>query len=151
MATMRRPRLSSATQEMGYRLSLEFINGNEYVVDLEEDVRKLPGLRPLNDLAVFAAVQVSEGGWSVEWPAQDIQIGADTLWMVALVQNAVSEDQRVFLRWRLRNGLSLSTAAEALGLTARTVSSYGTGARPIPKVVLLACEGWEARQHHDAA
>ena len=145
MATMRRPRVSTVTTQPGYRLALEFINGTTYVIDLSADVRKLSGLRPLQEGAAFASVRVSEGGWSVEWIELDIQIGADTLWMDALEQNALNEGQRAFLRWRSRNGLSLSAAADALGLTSRTVSAYGTGARPVPKTVLLACEGWEAQ------
>lgn len=151
MATMRRPRVSKVSAEAGHRLAIEFIDGATYVLDLSADVRALPGLRPLQDDAAFSGVRVSDGGWSVEWPAFDIQVGADTLWLDALEQNAATDGQRDFLRWRSRNGLSLAVAAEALGLTSRTVSAYGTGARPVPKTVLLACEGWEARQRKHAA
>jgi predicted transcriptional regulator len=42
-----------------------------------------------------------------------------------------------------RNELSLSTAAEALGLSQRMVAHYRTGSRPIQKTVWLACQGWE--------
>jgi hypothetical protein len=88
MATMTRPRLSTVSPESGYRLTLKFIHGGACVVDLREDVHRLPGLRPLRDLAVFATVQVSDGGWSAEWPAHDIQIGADTLWWEARHETA---------------------------------------------------------------
>ena len=51
--------------------------------------------------------------------------------------------RRQFLAWRLRNGLSLSKAAEALGLARRTVAYDSNGER-IPKAILLACKGWDA-------
>lgn len=43
-----------------------------------------------------------------------------------------------------RNGLSLSVAAESLGMTRRMIAHYRTGSKPIPIVVGLACKGWEA-------
>ena len=46
--------------------------------------------------------------------------------------------------WRSRNGLILAQAVAVLGLTTRTVSAYGTGARPVPGYIALACRGWEA-------
>jgi predicted transcriptional regulator len=42
-------------------------------------------------------------------------------------------------RWR--HGLSLSNAAEALGLSRRQVADYASGERPVPRTVLLACKG----------
>ncbi len=52
-------------------------------------------------------------------------------------------DARTFLEWRARHGLSLSKAAEALGLSRRMVAYYSSGEKPVPKAVLLACRGWE--------
>jgi hypothetical protein len=43
-----------------------------------------------------------------------------------------------------RNHLSLTAAAQALGLTRRAIVYYHGGHRPIPKLVGLACKGWEA-------
>ena len=83
-------------------------------------------------------------GWTVVWPDLDIQIGADTLWLDAQAQNAPDENTRVFTQWRARYGLSLSQAAQALGMTTRTISAYGTGSRPVPRYIALACKGWEA-------
>ena len=148
---MRRPRLLKVAALPGGRLALTFVNGAEYTIDLCIDVQALPGLRPLANPEAFAQVRVADGGWSLEWPDLDIQIGADTLWLDALEQSATTEGQRALLCWRARNHLSLSAAGEALGLTPRTISAYGTGARPVPKTVLLACEGWEARQRRGAA
>jgi hypothetical protein len=43
-----------------------------------------------------------------------------------------------------RNGLSLKTAAEALGISRRMVSYYRTAQKSIPRAIWLACLGWEA-------
>lgn len=123
---------------------MTFINGNIMTVDKGEAVFAKPGLTPLRDPAAFAKVRLSNSvGWSIEWTDFDIQIGADTLWLEALHQAATDENTRIFLAWRLRNGLSLSEAAQALGMTTRTMSSYGTGTRPVPQHIALACKGWE--------
>lgn len=42
-----------------------------------------------------------------------------------------------------RNGLSLTTAAQALGLSRRMVSYYRTAQKAIPRQTWLACLGWE--------
>jgi predicted transcriptional regulator len=76
----------------------------------------------------------------------DIQIGADTLWLDVQAQQAPDENTRAFVQWRSRNGLSLAQAAAALGLTTRTVSAYGTGARPVPRYIALAGKGWEVER-----
>ena len=41
----------------------------------------------------------------------------------------------------------LAAAALALEMTPRTMSAYGTGARPVPRYVALACKGWELEHH----
>lgn len=146
MAPMTRPRLRSVRPMPERMLSLTFVDGSERTVDLQQDVERLPGLSPLRDPALFATAVVADAGWTVEWPAADIQIGADTLWLEAQQQSASDPGTRAFVAWRLRNGLSLAAAARALGFTTRTVSAWGTGARPVPRHVLLACTGWEVEQ-----
>ena len=68
-------------------------------------------------------------------------MGADRLWEMTLEQNG-HLDSLEFIRWRWRHGLSLSDAAEALGLSRRQVAYYASGERPVPRTVLLACKGW---------
>src|SRR5450759_1011748 len=132
MATMRRPRLAAVKALSGHRLRLTFIDGSIYTVALAGEFGKFPGLAPLRDSKAFSRAVVIEGeGWAVEWPARDIQIGADTLWLDAQAQNAPDENTRIFAQWRARYGLTLNQAAEALGMTIRTMSAYGTGARPV--------------------
>jgi hypothetical protein len=149
MASMKRPRLSAVEPLPNYQLKMTFINGDTLTVDKRETVFSKLGLAPLRDPAAFAKAQIIPGeGWTVEWADFDIQIGADTLWLEAMQQNAPDEDTRTFLAWRVRHGLSLADAARALGMTPRTMSAYGTGARPIPHYIALACKGWEAEHRY---
>ena len=46
---------------------------------------------------------------------------------------------------------ALNAAADALDMTRRMIAHYRTGSRPIPRVVSLACEGWEVRRARHAA
>lgn len=103
------------------------------------------------ELALPDARSAAIGDWghSIQF-ADGTEIGADKLWLDTL--DAIGRsDARAFLEWRLANGLSLSKAAEALGLARRTVAYYSNGDRPVPKTVLLACKGWEATQARRAA
>lgn len=144
---MKRPRLALVEPLDDFRLRLTFIDGSTYTVAFHTLFETSPGLAPLRDPAVFATATLIEGeGWAVTWPLPDIQIGADTLWLDAQAQQAPDENTRAFAQWRVRHGLSLQQAAEALGLTPRTVSAYGTGTRPVPRYIVLACKGWEAER-----
>lgn len=147
MASVKRPRLRSAEALAGHRLRLTFVDGRTYALDFLALIDASPGLAPLRDVASFAEATIIPGeGWSVVWPTLDIQIGADTLWLDVQAQHAVDENTRAFVQWRSRNGLCLAQAAAALGLTTRTVSAYGTGARPVPRYIALACKGWEVER-----
>lgn len=147
MASMKRPRLADVLVLPDYRLRLMFVDSSVYTVSLEAEIDKFPGLAPLRDPQVFAGACLIQGeGWTVEWPENDIQIGADTLWLDAKAQNAVEENTRIFTQWRSEYALTLPQAAKALGMTVRTMSAYGTGARPVPRYVALACKGWEAER-----
>ena len=91
MAQMKRPRLQSiktlkAKSNPGLRL--QFVDGSTYTVDFAPLLAVSKGLAPLRDPAVFAQATLIDGeGWAVVWPEQNIQIGADTLWLDAQAQN----------------------------------------------------------------
>ena len=151
MARMKRARLAGIEVLAEFRMRLAFVDGEVFTLDFKPLFDESPGLAGLRDPEVFATATLIEGeGWTVEWPALDSQIGADTLWLDVQAQNAADENTRIFAQWRARHGLSLSQAAQALGLTPRTISAYGTGARPVPRYIALACKGWEA-EHRRAA
>lgn len=48
--------------------------------------------------------------------------------------------------WRIRNGLSNLAAAEALGISERSMRNYQKPGATVPKVVKLAVQGWEAER-----
>jgi len=145
MASMKRPRFAMLKALPGHRLQMTFIDGSEATVDFTPFFDENPGLEPLRDEAAFAQVCIAEdAGWTAEWPQYDIQIGADTLWLDAQAQNAPDENTRIFAQWRARNCLSLGQAAQALGMTPRTISAYGSSKRPVPRYIALAVKGWEA-------
>jgi DNA-binding XRE family transcriptional regulator len=149
MATMKRPRLLAVEPLADYQLRLTFVDNSIYNVSLASEIERCQGLHPLKEPSEFnKASLIADEGWTVEWEDLDIQIGADTLWLDAQAQNAPDDNTRVFAQWRARHGLSLAEAAKALGMTPRTMSAYGTGKRPVPRYIALACKGWEAEREN---
>jgi DNA-binding XRE family transcriptional regulator len=151
MASMKRPRLRAVQAQPGSTLELTFINGQHFTLDMSEDLKTYPGLKPLTKAKAFMGAILGDGGWTVEWPELDIQIGADTLFLDALAQAAPDENTRLFIRWRLRHRMTLDQAAEALGVSARSISRYSSGREAVPRTLALACLGWEALEHPHAA
>lgn len=145
-----RPRLTAVTPAADYTLNVCFVDGSCGIVSMKEFIFTLPGLAPLRDPAAFPGAVLGEYGWEAEWPQLDIQIGADTLFADMLDQRSKTPADR-FTVWRIRNNLSLSAASRELGVTVRTISAYGSGARPIPRTVELACIGWEEERRRKAA
>jgi uncharacterized protein YbdZ (MbtH family) len=137
-------RISSVKYLDRFKLRLRWVNGIATTVDLREPLSRLKGLKPLRDESVFATAKKDEGGHSVVWPG-DLDMGADRLWEMALEQQG-RQDALEFFRWRWRYGLSLSDAAEALGISRRQLAYHASGKHVVPRTVLLACKGWEAEQ-----
>jgi hypothetical protein len=143
---MKRPRLSAVQALPDYRLALTFIDGQQLTLDLSRDLHAFPGLQPLLVDHAFNGATLGDEGWCVEWPELDIQIGADTLYLDALAQNASDENTRIFIDWRARTGLPLNQAAEALGVSARSITRYSSGREAVPRSLALACLGWDFLQ-----
>ena len=121
-------------------LALQWSDGTKAVLELGS-VMKDRRFRVLRDPNLFARIRVGEWGHSVVWPS-DVELSAEALWLETLSATG-HRDTREFLEWRLRHGLSLSAAAEALGLSRRMVAYYSNGEKPVPRAILLACKGWE--------
>ena len=141
------PQLEEVQALAPYRLRTRWSTGETLEVDVADKLRAIPSLAPILTPAVFATAHLAEGGGSVEW--FDTEFGADNLYAWAKEQaGQVSHEQ--FDAWMRRHHLSLTTAAEALGISRRMVSYYRTAQRPIPKTVWLACLGWDYLQHKAA-
>ena len=145
-----RPRLTAVTSAADYGLNVSFVDGSSGIVNMKDFIFSLSGLAPLRDPVAFSGAVLGEYGWEAEWPQFDIQIGADTLFADMLDQRSETPADR-FTVWRIRNNLSLAAASRELGVTIRTISAYGSGARPIPRTVQLACIGWEEERRRKSA
>jgi DNA-binding CsgD family transcriptional regulator len=140
---MTKPPRIEAVEVLGpTQLRVQWTTGECLEVDLAEPISRLQALAPLRDPAVFAQVQIGEWGHSLMW-SNEIDLGADRLYERSKEQ-AGELSPRQFDAWMRNHHLSLTTAAEALGISRRMVAHYRTGSRPIPKIVGLACKGWEA-------
>jgi len=121
-------------------LTLKWSDGTRASLDAGALLRG-KAIRTLKTAGEFEKVQIGEWGHSVEWPS-GAELSAETLWLETLSETGHA-DAREFLEWRLRHGLSLSKAADALGLSRRMVAYYSNGEKPVPRAILLACKGWE--------
>jgi hypothetical protein len=92
----------------------------------------------LRDPSFFARMTVDDWGHGLGWP-EGLDLGADNLYTLCRFQAGLPTAAE-FDAWMQRNRLTLSSAAQALGMTRRMMAHYRTGSRPIPKVVALACK-----------
>ena len=132
--------ITSAKATPPATLALHWSDGTRVKIDISASLRR-NAFRALREPAEFARVRIGEWGHSVEWPS-GAELSADTLWLETLSATGRA-DARQFLEWRLKHGLSLSGAADALGLSRRMVAYYSNGEKPVPRAILLACKGWE--------
>ncbi len=86
MVSMKRPRLRAVQPLSGKRLELVFTSGQRFELDMSGALAAYPGLVPLTKGKAFEEATLGDGGWTVEWPTLNIQIGADTLLLDALAQ-----------------------------------------------------------------
>jgi len=121
-------------------VELDWSTGETLCADLSGHMA--PPFDALRDPAFFARMVCDEWGHGLNWPG-GLDLGADWLFDLSREQAGLPTASE-FDRWMQRNELSLTRAAETLGMTRRMIAHYRTGSRPIPKVVGLACKGWEA-------
>ena len=126
-------------------LSLAWDDKRLATVDLATIISARTNLAPLANPKEFACALVSADGWSVEWPC-GIDFGTVQLRRWADEQSGEVMPAKDFRHWMERSGLSLTRAADALGLSRRTIAYYVSGEQPIPKTVMLATEGYDHRQ-----
>jgi len=146
---MKEPNIRDVVSADGQTVEIGWASGKRDRVDLSALIDGLAGLAALGDVGTFDAVGVGEDGWSLIWPS-GAEIGTDTLWRLAREQAGEATPIDEFAAWRARNRLSLSDAALALGITRRMVSYYEAGRYLIPRMVGLACKGWESERHRRA-
>ncbi len=138
------PRALEVTALDPYKLRIKWDTGETLDVDIEKQLRSVPALSRILDPNVFRRAHIAEWGGSIEW--FDSEFGDDNIYAWTREQMGEASHE-MFFEWMRRNGLTLSTAAEALGMSKRMVTYYRMGRKQIPKHVWLACLGWELTRH----
>lgn len=130
--------------EAPHTVAVTWEDGQSIRVDLGALLDRTPIFAPLRDASLFRQVQVGEDGWEIIWPgSEDLAVDAHHLARLAMEQSGEAMPPETFRAWRAAHGLSLTRAAQVLGLSRRTVAYYESGERIIPKLVRLACKGAE--------
>jgi hypothetical protein len=130
-------------------LHITFGDGVIMTVDLATIIERIPALAPLKDPKLFGKARVGDWGWTVDWIPGELDMAGDNLRAEAVEQSGGISHERIW-EWMHRNGLTLETAAVALGISRRMLAYYRSGQKPIPRHIWLACVGWEAERHKAA-
>ena len=147
---MNQQMIKSITVEATALLTIAWRSGKQTKVDVSEYLNS-PGYERLREPKFFTTAVVEEWGHGVEWADGEIGIDADSLYRLGKEQAGLAFPVTEFNAWMERNGLSLGSAAKALGITRRTVVYYHGGYKPIPIYIKLACLGWETLSYQQAA
>ena len=147
---MTQQKIKSVSAELPSHLRILWCSGKHTSVDISEYLES-PGYDRLKEPTFFVTALVEEWGHGIEWADGEIGIDADSLYRLGKEQAGVAFPVAEFNAWMERNGLSLSAAAKALGITRRTIVYYHGGHKPIPIYIKLACIGWETLKLQHAA
>jgi hypothetical protein len=106
----------------------------------------------MDDGSAFAKARIAEGGLGVAWPIKTkwgrLDVSASTLRRIADEQEPMTGAD--FARWRQGLGLSLTEAAQVLGVGRRTITGYLKKER-LPPIVAIACRALARDKHLLAA
>ncbi len=137
-------KLTSAQYGDGSSLIVVWDDGHRATIDLAALVSRRPALAPI--LAPGSLPQISDDGWSLEFSPSGVDFGAAQLRRWADEQAGEAMAAPAFRAWMDHHGFTLDRAAEALGLSRRTIAYYLSGEQPVPKTVMLATDGYDARR-----
>lgn len=138
-------KITGVTPVSALVISVAWDDNEMTAIDLAPIIASRTALRPLVQADEFAAVTVSQDGWSLEWPC-GIDFGAPQLRRWADEQAGRIMDPAAFRAWVENHGFTIDAAAAALGLSRRTIAYYLSGEQPIPKTVMLATIGYDGRR-----
>lgn len=138
------PRIASVRAGGGLDVSVTWASGlragRTETIDLAPVVMRMRFFRPLRDNpALFASVTISDGGSALTWGSGEIDMAAQTVERLARLVKS-PEEFRAFLT---RHHLTLDAAAAILGISRRQ-AAYFAKSKPLPRLVSLACAGYEA-------
>ena len=117
--------------------------GKTEMVDLGPVIEAYKFYRPLRVTeGLFGDIQLRDGGLTIGWGDVDAELEIPTTNVERLAEECMTADDfRDFLR---ATGLTHAQAAAALGRSRRQIENYLAG-EPIPRIVGLACFGYQAR------
>lgn len=124
-----------------------------YWLDLTGLMARSKHFAPLmDDARTFTQAAIIEDGLGVAWPVQTkwgrLDLSGSTLRRIAEEQQPMTGTD--FAAWRQTLGLSLTEAADLLGVGRRTVMSYLKRDR-LPLIVAIACRALARDKHVLAA
>jgi hypothetical protein len=109
-------------------------------VDLTPVIGTYKVYRPLrHNPELFATARAIDDGYAVAWSGFDVDMSAETI--ETLAGEAMTPTE--FAAFLDRNGLTQEAAAALLGRSRRQIGYY-LRPGPVPRVVALACVGYEA-------
>ncbi|MHB8354794.1 MAG: helix-turn-helix domain-containing protein [Burkholderiales bacterium] len=145
------PRIETARISGPFQIEIHWSTGEAFTTDLKDligPLRKEDPFCALHDSAFFAQGHADDWGDGLIWLG-GLNLGADRLYTLGRKQAGLSTREDL-VQWVERNNLSLTHAAEAIGMTRRMVAYYKNGSRPTPKTVWLAGIGYEVLECHAA-
>ena len=142
---VRLPRISEIRVLSDFHLWIVWAEGSRTgrtdSVDLAPAINTYKLYRPLrNNEELFQTARLVDHGNVVEWSDGTINMSAELIEDIAN-EAMTPQDFATFLR---RNGLTREAAAALLGYSPRQIGNFVSNG-PIPRVVALACYGYEAR------
>lgn len=137
------PRMATVHPLADYTLRVRWAEGPRAgrvdLVDVSPAIFGYKIYRPLRNEHLFLAGAIAEDGDAVSWGADDLVMSADTI--QSLAQESWSSTEFTDFLTRMR--LTQESAAALLGRSRRQIATYATKG-PIPRVVTLACYGFES-------
>ena len=120
--------------------------GSSETVDLAPLVEQFKFYAPLRkNRKLFGSVSLEDDGEVIVWGDGEIDMPATSIERLANEQ-MTGDDFCQFLK---RNNLTRSAAAAELGRSLRAIQSYTASKEPIPRIVALACRGYEAKKQKE--
>lgn len=137
------PRMATVQPLADYVLQVRWAEGPRKgwvdLVDVSPAIFGYKVFRPLRDEQLFLTGTIAEDGDAVSWGDDDLMMSADAI--QSLAQESWSPTE--FVDFLARMKLTQEAAAALLGRSRRQIATYATKG-PIPRVVTLACYGFES-------
>src|ERR1700727_3094798 len=138
------PRMASVRPHPDFLLRVKWAEGpragRDDLVDVSPAIFSYKAYRPLRDERLFLTGAIAQDGDAVGWGDDgDLLMSADTIQSLA----QESWTPKEFVEFLVRNKLTQEAAAALLGRSRRQVATYAT-IGPIPRIVALACYGFES-------